>query len=305
MALEQTHYRFGSVDGTEATHGWLAAEDRPLPVMPPGRPFLLRLCVQETGGVAEANVALQFQYRQTPNNGTPGAWTDITTTSVVARTGATAVFADGANCTKRLSGTGTFEASGAGCTHDGSSGGAANDIVASGHSETLIGLQLLNASTAIGSLIEFRVVRVGGTLLSSYPAIPSLLVGIEVLGIQSRDNSAHFSMTAAVSKIRNTLVTVECAGMAAADLADTSLTMTSSVWGTFVAGSTLPEDYTFRLYGPDVWNGGETGKDGMPKKPGFTFQQDIPEGIKRVAATFQPSRTLTFGADATIVEPPA
>ena len=59
-----------------------------------------------------------------------------------------------------------------------------------------------------------------------------------------------------------------------------------------------------RLYGPDVWSGGGVGKSGVAVAPGFAFAQDIPEGVKRVLATFQPSRTVTFGANATVVEGP-
>lgn len=296
MALSFTHYRFGSVDGTESTHGWLAGIDRDI-IRLPGAPgaFLLRGTLQETAGVAENNVAGDVRYRL---NG--GAWIIVTTTSAVVRTGANAVYANNANTTKRLTGTGTFESSSQGCTTDGTFGGTAMDIVASGNAEFLIGLQIINADVAVGDLIEFAVFVSGVIVPAS--VTPAVRVSTEVLPIQSRDTSVHNSITVGVTKISGTLVSVECIGMSGTDLADPDLSMTMSVWGTTVVGSTDPADYTISLYGPDVWSGGGTGKDGLPIEPGFGFAQDIPEGVRRVMATFVPSRTTTFGAQATIVE---
>src|SRR5688572_24726210 len=101
-------------------------------MLPPGEPFLLRFCVQ-ANATGLNNVDNEFQFRQLRGGVEIVGWTNITTSSSVVRTGATSVFLNAANCTKRLSGTGTFESSGAGCTHDGISGGANNDIVASGN----------------------------------------------------------------------------------------------------------------------------------------------------------------------------
>src|SRR5688572_21874263 len=75
MALSQSHYRFGIVEGTESTHGWLAGLDREITRLPGAAgQFLLRICVQETAGVAENNTALTWQYQR---NG--GGWNNITT----------------------------------------------------------------------------------------------------------------------------------------------------------------------------------------------------------------------------------
>jgi hypothetical protein len=301
MALTLSHYRFGVAELAESTHGWLAGEDRDIAITP-ASPFLLRFNVQ-ADATGLANVDNEFQFRLTPKaTGVPGAWTNITTASAVVRTGATPVFVEGANCTKRLSGTGTFESSAAGCTTDGISGGTANDIVANGCSETEIPLQIINADTAVGDLIEFRLTRDGGILLDTYAVVPSIRVGTQVLAAQSYDATSHASLSASVAKISGTLVQVWGTDMATADLADASLSITQDVWGTTVAGSTNPADYTVHLYGPDVWRGGSTGKDGLPIKPGFGFAEDIAEGVKRVLATFLPSRAVSFGAAATIVE---
>lgn len=308
MALTLSHFRFGVAELAESTHGWLAAEDKPI-MLPPGRPFLLRFCVQ-ADATGLNNVDNEFQFRQLRGGVEIVGWTNITTTSAVVRTGSTTVFANATNCTKRLSGTGTFEASGAGCTHDGTSGGTANDIVANGNSECLIGLQILGAGTVVGDVIEFRLTRDGGVLLDTYAVIAALQVGVEILAPQSRDTSLHTSISAGVNKISGTTVQIECVGMSAADLADVDLAVEMNVWGTTVVGSSDPADYTTRLYGPDTWRGSMIGKagskyGGMPVPPGFAFAStNVIEGTRRVLVTFQASRTTTFGADATIVEIP-
>jgi hypothetical protein len=249
---------------------------------------------------------MQWQYRLTPKaTGVPGNWTDITTTSAVVRTGATGVFANGANCTKRLSGTGTFESSAAGCTHDGSAGGAANDIVASGNSETEIGLQLINADVAVGDVVELRVVGTSGVAFGTYAQTPAILVGANVLAIQARDASEQVSVSASVARINNTQVQVAVVGLSATDLADSTLAFTQSVWGTTVPGSTDPADYTIPLYGPDVSSCGVTGTkgkyNGLPIPPGFTFAANFTEDIKRVLAKVTASKSVTWGLDASIV----
>lgn len=302
MALSQSHYRFGVAELLEATHGWLAAEDKPI-MLPPARPFLARACIQ-ADAVGLNNCVMQWQRRLLRGGAVQSDWTDIATTGTVVRTGTTTVFANGANCTKRLAGSGTFEASAAGCTHDGSAGGAANDILALGCSETEIGLQIMGADTVVGDVIELRVTRGGATLIDAYVVVPEIRVGVEILAAQSRTATLHNSITAPVAKISGTIVEVKGMGMSAADLADGTLTIEMNVWGTTVVGSTDPADYTTHLYGPDTWSGGSTGKDGMPVKPGFSWAASMPEGVRRVLATFQPNKTVTFGADASLVELP-
>lgn len=304
MSLTLAAYRFGSVDGTESTHGWLAGEGRDVNrVAGAAGQFLLRFGVQSAVAGLN-NVDFEFQYRHTPKaTKVPGAWTNITTTSTVARTGANVVFANGANCTHRLAGTtGAFVAANAGCTADGTSGGTTNDIVTGGCTETVCGIQIIAADTQVGDLVEFRLTRDGGILLDAYNVAPSLRVGVNILPAASYDATSHASLSAAVAKISGTLVAVWCDGMAAADLADPALSIQQDVWGTTVPGSTNPADYTAHLYGPDVWSGGSTGKDGSPIAPGFGFAQDIPEGVVRVLATFLPGRAVTFAANATVVE---
>jgi hypothetical protein len=171
MAVSQSHYRFGADSGTESTYPFLAAEDTGISFAP-GVTFLLRICLQ-CDTTLQSNIAPEFQYNR---NG--AGWNPITTTSSVARAVTTAVFANAANTTKRLSGTGTFEATSQGCTHDGIAGGAQFDIVASGNGETVCAIQLLAPDVVDGDTIQFRLTRDGGILLGSYPVTPTLTVSI-------------------------------------------------------------------------------------------------------------------------------
>src|SRR3990167_6432746 len=139
--LRQTHFRFGKDDGTESSHTWWQLEDvNHSQLLSADWTFLLRFTEQESGGTAAGNTDAQFQYNK---NG--AGWVDITTSSLVVKAVAVGAFTNGQDCTKRLSGTGTFESSGDGCTEDGLSGGPQNDIVASGNSETECGLQIVGA----------------------------------------------------------------------------------------------------------------------------------------------------------------
>ena len=168
--LRQTHFRFGKDDGTEAAHTFWQAEDtNHTQNVDTNWTFLLRFTEQESGGTAAANTDARFQYNK---NG--AGWVDITTTSSVVLAVAVGAFTDGQACTKRLSGTGTFETSGAGCTEDGLSGGAANDIAASGNSETEAGLQVVAADVANNDTIQFRFTSPDWTV--TYTVTPTLTV---------------------------------------------------------------------------------------------------------------------------------
>ncbi len=181
MALTQSHFRFGKVELAESTHGWLAAEDASVNrVAGANGQFLLRFNVQ-ADATGLNNVDFEFQCRK---NG--GAYQNVTAASTVARTGVVAVFANGADCTKRLSGTGTFVTNNDGCTHDGTTGGNNNDIAANGCSECEIGLQIIAADVAVGDVIEFRLTRDGGTLLDAYAVTPRLTVAAEIFPVATR-----------------------------------------------------------------------------------------------------------------------
>lgn len=169
--LHASHYRFGIEELLEATHGWHAALDtNPAQgVIANDTTFLLRFTVQETGGTAAGNTDQQFQCRKNL-----GVWQNITTTSSIVKAVVSVAFTNAQNCTKRLTGTGTFEASGAGCTEDGLSGGAPNDIAASGNSETECALQIVGADVAGGDSIEFRLTSPDFPITND--VVPTLLV---------------------------------------------------------------------------------------------------------------------------------
>lgn len=168
--LRQTHFRFGKDDGTESGHTfWQLVDVNHTQLITADWTFLLRFTEQETGNTAAANTDAQFQYNK---NG--AGWVDITTTSVVVKAVAVNAFTNGQACTKRLTGTGTFETTGAGCTEDGSSGGTANDIAALGNSETEAGLQVVAAQVANNDTIQFRFTSPDWTV--GYDITPTLTI---------------------------------------------------------------------------------------------------------------------------------
>src|SRR3990167_2169835 len=172
--LRQTHFRFGKDDGTESAHTfWQNVDTNHSQLVDADWTFLLRFTEQETGVTAAGNTDAQFQYNK---NG--AGWVDITTTSSVVKAVAVGAFTNGQVCTKRLSGTGTFETSGAGCTEDGSSGGTTNDIVASGNSETEAGLQVVFANVANNDTIQFRFTSPDWTV--TYTITPTLTITVPV-----------------------------------------------------------------------------------------------------------------------------
>ncbi len=166
--ITQSHFRFGKEELLEATHGWWQNEDVNHSQLITGNwTFLLRFCEQVTTAVS--NVDAQFQY-----NWSGAGWVNITTTSSVVKAVASVAFLDGANCTKGLSGTGTFESSGSGCTEDGLSGGTTNDIVLNGNSETEAALQVVYANVVNGDTIQFRLTSPDGTMV--YSVTPTLTI---------------------------------------------------------------------------------------------------------------------------------
>jgi hypothetical protein len=195
--LRQTHFRFGIAELAESTHGWHAAEDANATI-PAGQKFLLRITEQETGGTAITNVDAQFQYSH--NSGT---WTNITTTSSPIKAVPTGVFANAADLTKRLSGTGTFESSGDGGTHDGLSGGQQNDIAASGNSETECALLIDPLAVADGDTIDFRLTSPDTTI--GIDVTPRVTVSKDIWQVQGVGNqvdvTGQTTITAALTGI--------------------------------------------------------------------------------------------------------
>jgi hypothetical protein len=169
MALTQSGYRFGINELAESTHGWLAnlntAISRDATDL---TTFLCRVLLQNDAAGAVNNVAPTWQYSL---NG--GAWTAITTGSSVVKAVTPSCWADAADCTARLGGTGTFDATNNGCTADGVAGGNAMDIVVSGNNESEIALQLV-AGLSPGNTIDLRVLNGASTL--TYTQTPRISI---------------------------------------------------------------------------------------------------------------------------------
>lgn len=245
MAISLTHYRFGINELAESTHGWHANEDTnpAAGVIAVDTTFLLRFTSQ-CDGTALSNVDCEFQVRK---NG--GAYQNITTSSTIVKAVAATPLTNGGNCTKRLSGTGTFESSGAGQTTDGTSGGTANDIVANGNSETECGLQIVGTDVVSGDVLDFRLTRDGGTLYDTYSVVPSLTVAEPVSGsLNSSIGNVTLSATGTVavqgslsSSVGDVTLsatgTVAIAGALSSSIGDVTLVATGTVETAGISGS--------------------------------------------------------------------
>ena len=224
--LHTTHFRFGIDELAENTHGWHAAEDTSPAqgVIVVNTPFLLRFNVQETGATAAANTDFTFECRKNA-----GAFQAVTTTSSIVKAVAATALTNGSACTKRLSGTGTFESSGAGQTEDGTSGGAANDIAASGCSETECGLQLIGTDVTANDVIQFRLTSPDFTITND--VIPSITIA-GTTTLEADGVSAGLSG----SSVAGAMLSV---GMAASSAASTPNALGASVMTATTAASGL------------------------------------------------------------------
>ena len=155
---------------------------------------MLRFTVHETGGTAAGNVDNQFQCSL---NG--GTFQNITTSSTIAKAVAAAAFANAENTTKRLSGTGTFESSSQGCTEDGLSGGAQNDIAASGNSETECAIQINDADTNPGDVITFQLTSPDFTITNDVVPTVTLANPLVVTPATASLTTTTFAPTVSVS----------------------------------------------------------------------------------------------------------
>lgn len=300
--LTQTQYRFGRAEGTESTHSWLAGPNRQVFRIPGvNGDCLLRVSVQadETG---VSDLALTWEYRLTTfdANGDPvvGDWTAVPNdTSGACRAVTAGVLTNGADCTKRLSGTGTFTTTNSGCTTDGTAGGVNNTVAANGNTESEIGLRITGGNTLFGDSLEVRVTQ-GGVPLDQYGDLPLLRVAKNVLADGTYTAGELFTSSTSVNKIRGAVLSY-FGRLSDTDVADPSLTITMNVMGTTDPQSGV---YDIPIYGPDTWQGGLIGKDGLPIYPQMVFAGTTPNGVRKVRASFAISRDLTFSIDAGLVE---
>lgn len=169
MSVSQAHFRFGRNVLAEDTHPWFGDEDANVSLFR-GQSFLIRFCTQATG-VGLDNVDCELQCRR---NG--GAWQNVTTTSGIVRAISTNVFSDRQNCTQRLSGTGTFDTTNQGCSHDGDAGGPQYDIPDNGNVECEFACRVVVLVNQPGDTIDFRLLRDGGQSFDAYDVTPTITV---------------------------------------------------------------------------------------------------------------------------------
>ena len=166
-------FRFGKNGGTESTHGWYGAENTNV-LIPLDTTFLLRMGIQQVEATAAANLVQVFQAKVNA-----GAWFTITTSSTYVKAVTPSTFANDAHSTTRLTGTltGNPDATNVNCTTDGTSGGTANDVPVSGHSETVCGLQILDADCNVGDVVSFQLTISGPTTTLTIDVVPQAVVG--------------------------------------------------------------------------------------------------------------------------------
>lgn len=213
MAIAVSHYRFGKDDGSESAHTWWAAEDAnpAAGLIQPGATFLLRFAIQCSGGTSEANVAPKFQYSL---NG--AAYVDVTTTSAAAKAVTPSSWANGANTTRRLTGSGAFDASNNGCTSDGSAGGTAMDIAADGGNETECAIQIVASAVVYHDALAFRIIRSAGTTFDS------TIVATVTVGAIDKEATDPAGVRAGREQTALAVAPSESAGVAASEAASGS-----------------------------------------------------------------------------------
>ena len=153
MATTLIHARGRNDDGNETTATWKAPEDQDW-TQAVDTNFRVRFKVQnDTAAINNLDVQLQYQL-----NG--GGWVNVTATSNVVRSSASANLADAANLTEQLSGgTGTFIGATAFDEVNGICGGNSLDVTSTGKFETEFCCQLRSADVVRGDKIELRTIN--------------------------------------------------------------------------------------------------------------------------------------------------
>ena len=169
--LSQVAFRGRNDDGSETTATWKAAVNTNFAQVV-ATPFRIRFEVQETSGVG---TGLQF-FGQTMYRLNSGTWTVLSNTSSVIQSVASAVVSNGTSTTDQLAvGTGLFNP-GEFDSNNGIAGtGATQD--ANAHCEHEYCMQIIDADTTDGDLIEVRIRHNAGADLDNYAQIPVITVG--------------------------------------------------------------------------------------------------------------------------------
>jgi hypothetical protein len=169
MATNQLAFRGRNDDGNETTATFKAAQNVAW-VQHVDTNFRVRFLMQQSVALIN-NLDIQLQYSL---NG--GAFTNVTATSNVVRSSASANLADAANLTSQLTGgTGTFIGATGFDEVNGICGGTAMDVTATGQFETEFCVQLRGADVVNGDTIQLRTINSDtGTAWETYTQTASM-----------------------------------------------------------------------------------------------------------------------------------
>jgi len=193
--LNQNAYAIwtANVDGTSSTSPDLVTEQTSDAThsIDKGTQFAVGFVVQEAAGFAADNVRPQLQY----DKNTAGFLNVNAVSSNVQSIDNTAT-ADAADTADVLGGSGTFIGIDAFDDVNGQSGGAALDIIASGHSESRHEVILVDGDLIVGDSIVLRLLD-NTAALNAYNASPT----IDVTGVVADDYPVVPSLTPAFNPI--------------------------------------------------------------------------------------------------------
>ncbi len=200
MAVTLIAYRGRLDNGNETTAGWAAAQNTPWTQQVDVN-FRIRFLHQNAASLIN-NLDIQLQYNL---NG--AGWVDVTATSNVVRSSASANLADAANLTSQLTGgTGTFIGATGFDEVNGICGGNSMDVTATGNFETEFCVQLRGADVAFGDTIELRTINSDSgadwgayTVVASMTAAKSLSKTPSVGGMLAAGLAVVLAMSAHVS----------------------------------------------------------------------------------------------------------
>ena len=171
MAVTLIAFRGRNDDGNETTATWKATQNTGW-VQAVDTNFRVRFLHQNATTLIN-NLDIQLQYNK---NG--AGWNNVTASSVVVRSSASANLADAANLTTQLTGgTGTYQGATGFDEVNGICGGNSMDITSTGHFETEFSVQVRSADVATFDSIELRTFNSdAGAAWGAYSVVAQLYV---------------------------------------------------------------------------------------------------------------------------------
>ena len=153
MATNQFAYRGRNDNGTETTATWKAAQNTPW-IQARDANFRVRFAIQNDTALIN-NLDIQLQYSTDGSN-----WNNVTASSSVVRSSASANLTDAANLTQQLTGgSGTFIGLTGFDEVNGICGGNSMDVTATGNFEVEFSVQLRSAEVAAGATVYLRTIN--------------------------------------------------------------------------------------------------------------------------------------------------